>query len=41
MTPPLPVLAGLQIGHREKRGRAPVSDHPSVGLAAAGSSLPV
>ena len=40
MTPPPPVLAGLEIGHREMRRRAPVSDHPSVSLVAAGSSLP-
>jgi transposase len=40
MTPPPLVLAGLGIGHREKRRRAPVSDHPRAGLVAAGSSLP-
>ena len=41
MTPPPPVLAGLRTGNRETRRRAPVSDHPGVGLAAAGSSLPL
>jgi hypothetical protein len=40
MTPPPPVLAGLEIGRREKRRRAPVSDHPRAGLVAAESSLP-
>ena len=40
MTPPPPVLAGLQTGNRETRRRAPVSDHPGVGLLAE-SSLPL
>src|SRR5919112_4784516 len=31
MTPPPPVLPGLPTGHREKRRRAPISDHPAVG----------
>jgi hypothetical protein len=42
MTPPPPVLAGLEIGHREMRRRAPVSDHPRAGLVTAEStSLPL
>src|SRR5262245_9522081 len=40
MTPPPPAFAGLRTGNRETRRRALVSDHPGVGLVAAGSSLP-
>src|SRR5690348_1587234 len=39
MTPPPPVLPGTGTGNREKRRRAPVSDHP-VAVPLAGSSLP-
>jgi transposase len=41
MTLPPPVLAGLQTGNRGTRRRAPVSDRPGAGLAAAGPSLPL
>src|SRR5215472_574177 len=40
MTPPPPVLPGAGTGNREKRRRAPVSDHP-VAVLLAGSSLPL
>jgi hypothetical protein len=40
MTPPPPALAGPQTGNRETRRRAPVSDRPGAGLAAAGLLLP-
>jgi transposase len=41
MTPPPPALSRPRTGNREKRRRAPVSDHPGAGLVAAGSSLPL
>src|SRR5215475_7231776 len=40
MTPPPPALPGTGTGNREKRRRAPVSDHPG-GCPPAGSSLPL
>src|SRR5437660_10452482 len=40
MTPPPPALPGTGTGNREKRRRAPVSDHP-VAVPLAGSSLPL
>src|SRR5215472_17253039 len=39
MTPPPPALPGTGTGNREKRRRAPVSDHP-VAVPLAGLSLP-
>ena len=41
MTLPPPAFAGLQTGNRGTRRRAPVSDRPGAGLAAAGPSLPL